>query len=153
MANKEYFREYMRKRRAARSPEELERDRAALRVANLTSEQIERRRSRQRNLESKSLEKKRERSRRAAHRYRLKKKYGMTKEEWDRILKSQNFCCAICKSETSGTKRTWHVDHCHKTGKVRGLLCQRCNHLVGNAQDNIQLLMEAAMYLARSMAE
>ena len=66
----------------------------------------------------------------------LKHRYGITIEEYDKMLISQNNGCAICGKETaynSGEKRL-HVDHCHITGKVRGLLCSQCNTTLGHLE-------------------
>ena len=63
-----------------------------------------------------------------------KKLYGITLEDYDRMLKAQDGKCAICKSEGSikgGKRQVFSVDHCHNTGIVRGLLCLACNHLLG----------------------
>lgn len=56
----------------------------------------------------------------------LKSKYGLTIEDYNRMLKQQNNKCVICKQE-----RKLVVDHDHKTGRVRGLLCNSCNRIVG----------------------
>jgi hypothetical protein len=66
-------------------------------------------------------------------------------EEFKKLLKKQKNKCAICgKIET---KRRISVDHCHKTGKVRGLLCQLCNTSLGGFQDDIKRLERAIVYL------
>lgn len=61
----------------------------------------------------------------------LKREYGISLEEYMILLKSQNNSCAICGNSDSGTQtsdyNTFHVDHNHKTGKTRGLLCSTCN--------------------------
>lgn len=76
---------------------------------------------------------------------KLKLSYGIDVEAYDRVLKSQNGVCAICQ-ENSG-KRILAVDHDHITGRIRGLLCDRCNVLIGMARDNIQTLRKAILYL------
>ena len=83
---------------------------------------------------------------------RLKRVYGLSLEEYERMHAEQNGLCAICGS--SDAKRPKHrvrgylcVDHCHKTGKVRGLLCWKCNAAMGNLEDDIALLEKAAAYL------
>jgi hypothetical protein len=58
---------------------------------------------------------------------RLKNNYNLTVLEYESILKSQNDCCKICKKHKSKWKRNLSVDHCHKTGKIRGILCTKCN--------------------------
>ena len=81
----------------------------------------------------------------------IKRTYGITYEEYLEILNKQNDCCAICKSILPNSKATkLFVDHCHTTGKVRGLLCSKCNHGLGHFNDNIDLLSEAIKYLISS---
>lgn len=83
--------------------------------------------------------------------YTIKLRYGLTKEEYEIILNSQNNKCAICKTEKSGHKNTDEmiVDHCHKTKKVRGLLCNRCNTLLGNVNESVEILKETIKYIKR----
>lgn len=85
----------------------------------------------------------------AEHRLR---KYGVTREEFDRMLKEQDGKCAICKTFEPGPRAlsTLQVDHDHETGKVRGLLCQACNTLIGKAREDVTILMAAALYLTRN---
>ncbi len=79
----------------------------------------------------------------------LCKKYNITPEEYDNLIKSQNGNCKICgRKNTDG--RSLHVDHCHINGKVRGLLCFRCNSLLGSANDSIERLESAIKYLNES---
>lgn len=77
------------------------------------------------------------------------KKYGLTYEEWQNLKVEQNFKCAVCKRpETVGDKTsTLHVDHCHKTGIVRNLLCNFCNTVLGKVNDSPELLRNLANYL------
>ncbi len=82
----------------------------------------------------------------AAHASRVQKTYGITAERYDEILASQGGRCAICRN-ASRTIR-FAVDHDHKTGAVRGLLCKRCNHeLLGGGHDDVQLLFRAIAYM------
>lgn len=78
----------------------------------------------------------------------IKSMYGITMEEYNSILKSQNGGCYICGAKTAN-KRTKNlcVDHCHKTGKVRGLLCHHCNKGLGFFKDNLNLLRKAITYM------
>jgi hypothetical protein len=62
----------------------------------------------------------------------IKRKYGITIEEHDRILIAQGDCCALCCTDTPRGQGTWHVDHDHDTGVVRGLLCHSCNTMLGS---------------------
>lgn len=78
----------------------------------------------------------------------LVRKYKVTLADYGQMLKQQNGCCAICQaSESSQHKGVFHVDHCHKTGAVRGLLCRGCNHLLGHVKDNREVLRTAISYL------
>jgi len=83
----------------------------------------------------------------------LKNKYGLTKEWYARQINKQGGTCAICKTDKPGVKRwKWFaVDHCHKTGKVRGLLCNACNLMIGNIENgNISTQMISG-YLQETM--
>ena len=83
----------------------------------------------------------------------LQLKYGMTPGEWDAMFSAQGNTCAICKSPNPRNKLGWATDHCHDTGKTRGILCHFCNVLLGQAQDDEQVLFEAASYLMRHREE
>jgi Recombination endonuclease VII len=87
------------------------------------------------------------RAQRAMH--QRKWKYGLTQEEYNIKLNSQNGCCAICSRVLDGSNRdaTPCVDHNHTTGKIRGLLCRPCNQAVGCLQDKSHLCQLAANYL------
>lgn len=77
-------------------------------------------------------------------------KYGITIKEYNTMLKNQNGCCQICGSSTPCKSRkdeNLYVDHCHETGKVRGLLCNSCNRGLGYFKDNSNLLEKAKEYL------
>ena len=76
-----------------------------------------------------------------------KRRYDVAHGWYAQTLAAQNGRCAICKSADAGNLGTFHVDHCHKTGAVRGLLCGNCNHLLGKAQDNLEILEAAKQYL------
>lgn len=86
-------------------------------------------------------------SRRAA---RLMAEYGITQEDYDRMHADQGGQCAICGGPGLGRFGTLHVDHCHTTGAVRGLLCDNCNMALGQFKDAPALLRRAADYLERS---
>jgi hypothetical protein len=78
----------------------------------------------------------------------LKSLYGITLEQYNSMLVRQNYCCFICGNhETSSTKGRLFVDHDHVTGKIRGLLCGKCNSLLGMAQDDPEILIKAIAYL------
>lgn len=79
--------------------------------------------------------------------YRLKGEYGITPEYFEYLLNKQIGKCAICGTSQCSTGRRFAVDHCHKTGKVRGLLCQACNTGLGKFDDNLNNLEAAIKYL------
>lgn len=57
----------------------------------------------------------------------LKKKYGISIYQYNKLLKQQKGCCAICGKHQKEEKRNFAIDHCHKTKLVRGILCNYCN--------------------------
>ena len=63
------------------------------------------------------------------------------------MLEAQNGRCKICGTDTPMGTGAFHVDHCHMTNKVRGLLCHKCNVGLGHFNDNISLLSTAILYL------
>ena len=77
----------------------------------------------------------------------LKKAYGITVEQYDAMLASQNGECAICYGGPNGKGNRLHVDHCHESGQIRGLLCGECNFGLGKFGDDIARLRSAADYL------
>lgn len=78
--------------------------------------------------------------------YRLRKKYGLTLADERAILARQGGVCLICESDDPG-RMGWCVDHEHKTRIVRGVLCGRCNSVLGMARENLRILANAARYL------
>jgi hypothetical protein len=80
----------------------------------------------------------------------LWKNYGLTIEGYNAIFKSQGGRCAIClQKEVSGKRsKRLAVDHCHETGRIRGLLCQRCNRALGLLKDDKNVLANAITYLS-----
>lgn len=79
----------------------------------------------------------------------LKNTYGISLEDYKVLLINQNNSCAICGSEDpKGFKaQSFHVDHNHETGQVRGLLCQPCNMAIGLLKENTVTLSKAIIYL------
>lgn len=84
----------------------------------------------------------------------LKRKYGLSIEDYEGMVEAQQGCCRICGGH--GGDRGWitkreraklFVDHCHETGKVRGLLCHQCNAGLGMFRDSPNLLTSAISYL------
>ena len=82
----------------------------------------------------------------------IKRKYGLASDQWDEMLLSQGSACAICRTTDNGGKR-WHTDHCHKSKRVRGILCAHCNLMLGHARDRADVLEAAAQYLRLTTAE
>lgn len=78
---------------------------------------------------------------------RLQRKYGITWNDYLEIIESQDNECAICGTSISELDHTAHLDHCHDTGKVRGVLCRRCNTGIGMLNDDPDTLMKAVNYL------
>ena len=82
----------------------------------------------------------------------LRVNYGITLEDYFIMYDEQKGKCLICgeyKEKIGKRVETLHVDHDHETGKVRGLLCLNCNHLLGKAKDNIEILLYAIKYLQK----
>ena len=77
----------------------------------------------------------------------LKRTYGITSEDYDKMYSEQEGCCAICGTHQSELKSRFCVDHDHDTGQVRSLLCNGCNNGIGKLKDNYDLLYRAADYL------
>ncbi len=82
---------------------------------------------------------------------KLKYEYGLTLEEKDKMYVEQQGCCAICGIPesliTQGNNKRLGVDHCHRTNKVRGLLCTNCNLALGMFSDDKEILKNAILYL------
>ena len=91
----------------------------------------------------------------AERKSQLKGDYGITLADYDRMFKQQKGRCKICnQSETRKIKGVIFrlcVDHNHKTGKVRGLLCTRCNLIIGHAKDNMEILQNTINYLKEEL--
>ena len=81
----------------------------------------------------------------------IKRVYGLSKEQFYEMMKNQNDCCAICFARKEEQHyKTLSIDHCHKTGKVRGLLCSNCNTALGLFKDNKDSIQRAIQYLEQS---
>ena len=84
----------------------------------------------------------------------LKRTFNLTREQFNEKLKAQNYVCACCGEAETGVSKTGGiknlaVDHCHTTGKIRGLLCWRCNGTLGKVNDSIELLQAHIKYLIK----
>lgn len=78
----------------------------------------------------------------------LKSKYGISLLEYEAMLEAQEFKCAICKVPHEDSKfKILCVDHNHATGALRKLLCRRCNMIIGNAGESVELLRNMIEYL------
>ena len=86
-----------------------------------------------------------EKSRLAITNATLKAKYGIDLETYDQMLKDQKGGCKVCGDKPSYQRL--HVDHCHNTGRVRGLLCQACNVSIGKMKESPELLRALATYI------
>jgi hypothetical protein len=80
----------------------------------------------------------------------LRRKYGVSAEQYDAMVAAQDGRCLICKNPPPPEQRGLVVDHCHATGRARGLLCNNCNALLGMAADDVSRLRAAIDYLERS---
>lgn len=78
--------------------------------------------------------------------HKMKYKYGLTREDWEKIRDEQGGQCALCRREPEELV----VDHCHETNVVRGLLCRGCNVALGKLGDNLESIKRVIEYLERS---
>lgn len=83
----------------------------------------------------------------------LKKVYGITIEQFAEMAETQGYKCAACNTDKPGGTGSWHVDHCHKSDVVRGLLCWRCNVMLGQAGDEESVLQGLIDYLRKHKDE
>jgi hypothetical protein len=80
---------------------------------------------------------------------KLKRRFGITLEQFNEMYISQNGKCLICDATESALGHRLAVDHCHITGKIRGLLCKSCNVGIGHLNDSIETLKRAIKYLEK----
>ena len=85
----------------------------------------------------------------ARRNYHISSKYGITSSEYDAKLKAQNSRCSICNINLFVKTHQCHLDHDHKTGKLRDFLCTNCNRGLGHFKDSPELLVNAANYLKK----
>jgi len=81
--------------------------------------------------------------------YQIQRKYGLTENDILSMIKGQDNKCEICDKEFK-SRRTTFIDHNHTTGKVRGLLCPKCNNLLSACYDNIDILKSAILYIEKT---
>ncbi len=145
-SKKEYMREWVRKNKN--------------RVKEYRDKTADNRNARRRELYAQD-EQRRKDACRAANEYRLKhpeqrrnqelnKMYGITRLEYNAMIDLQGNRCAICGNELTVIRQI-HVDHDHKTGKVRGILCGQCNMAIGKFHDNTNILQRAINYLLKRL--
>jgi len=93
----------------------------------------------------------REENRKALSDKERQRRFGITPEGYSDLFKSQNGTCAICKQPETATRlgkvKALAVDHCHRSGVVRGLLCADCNTGIGKLKENKNILLSAIQYL------
>lgn len=83
--------------------------------------------------------------------YMIRYKFGISVEQYKAMLSTQDGVCLICKQPPSGRFKRLAVDHCHKTNKIRGLLCVKCNRVIGYLRDDPVVADAAAAYLRSSL--
>jgi hypothetical protein len=83
----------------------------------------------------------------------LKKRYNITLEQYNELFIKQNGLCAGCDLHASQLRRNLCVDHDHFTGKIRGLLCDDCNIILGHAKDDMKTLHQLTSYLENSQSD
>lgn len=79
--------------------------------------------------------------------FNLKRFYGLSLADYDKLFKAQDGRCKICSDHQDTLERRLDVDHNHRSGKVRGLLCIRCNRGIGLLKDDVKVLQAAIRYL------
>lgn len=105
------------------------------------AKQVERAQNAKRSKDPEALRRKRENE--------LKRLYGLTPDDYRALLDAQSGRCAICRREHCGPGFQLHVDHCHGSKKIRGLLCAKCNTAIGLLDDDPARADAVATYLRR----
>jgi hypothetical protein len=141
----EKHRERIKERRRVRYQENIEAERAR------TRDEYARNREARKAASKKWKEANRERVREYQKHANLKR-YDLSLSEKEAMLTAQGNRCACCSSLDPRSKTGWHVDHCHTTGKVRGLLCLYCNVALGKVEDSIDRLKALISYLEKHHA-
>lgn len=83
----------------------------------------------------------------------LKRVYGISLIDYQNLMAVQHGKCAICQTSKCRSGKAFAVDHCHKTGKIRSLLCQSCNTVLGSVQEDVNILKAAIAYLDKTTGE
>lgn len=81
---------------------------------------------------------------------KLQYSYGISLEDYNRMKIEQNNKCSICSKDAANLNHKLNVDHCHVTGKIRGLLCRNCNTALGKFKDDCNILQNAINYIKRT---
>ena len=77
----------------------------------------------------------------------IRHNYALSKKKYLDLFVIQDYKCILCGSEIKPFTRKSHIDHCHKTNKVRGILCNKCNLGLGMFKENVDILNKAISYL------
>ena len=85
--------------------------------------------------------------------FRLKRRYGITLERFNDLIKEQNGRCALCGNSLNDAGKRTHVDHCHETKIIRGVVCSKCNVGLGQFDDSVDQLRGAIAYLEQTNPE
>ena len=89
-----------------------------------------------------------QKARRTDHSYRTQKKYGISRDQYEKLMERHQDGCALCGAKTAnGKTQHLNVDHNHNTNAVRGLLCTRCNTVLGLVKEDMSLLSRMIQYL------
>lgn len=148
--NQEHIAE-QKKASSVRNKDKIAKYQKAWRLANVEKLRKWNREYHQRNPPKKRTPEQNRRYYRAYHRnVYLQKKFGITESDYEVMVATQGGKCAICgTTEPRGNgHKKFHVDHCHRTGLVRGLLCSRCNLGLGAFLDDVSVLQRAIEYLS-----
>jgi hypothetical protein len=81
----------------------------------------------------------------------IEKKYGLTEQAYNEMWSEQSGRCKICNKHEQELGKVLYVDHCHNTGKVRGLLCNKCNTAIGLLFDDVDIILKAANYIKENL--
>lgn len=82
--------------------------------------------------------------------YRIRSKYGLSREDFDSLMESQDNKCASCRDQLNKEPYPYVIDHCHNTNKVRGILCSQCNLALGLLYDSEERIQNLLDYLRKS---
>ena len=144
-ADPEWREEYYRKERErSKSPESRAKKRESQRAWSQVPE------NRERLLKSNRERRSTEEGKAMVKNWRLKRDFGISLDDYNRMVESQEGCCLICK-DFPPDKSVLVVDHQHSSGNVRGLLCNSCNLLLGHARENCGILLSAVEYINQSV--